>query len=438
MPAGRTLSPIQGIQQNPLGVTRFEAPDVVNSAARAIQFRDMMKPEEAQPLNAAAVQLLKLQEEQRKAQAGEKIAQNEFALSVLSGVNSAEDWERAKGIMISRYPEMRQSIETSFPEYHPRNVELIRNALMDETQKLKSEELGIERYKAVTDRARAESEQYGRATERKKSELRGFAPGTEVMYHPESGEAESLGQVAFKSAAPEGFELFEDAEGNQGYIREGGKIPEGWTRVEKGPGVSVRVDTGNKLTTGVKTQLQKDIIKGSQNVQSFKKTGELFKPSYLTWWGKGDKEVAQLLDKAGLASKAQKRLLKERNKWFLRAKNDFIAFRKWATGVAGGEKELAEIATAFPDPVKNSPTQYQSNLQAIEQTTKEILKMNQDFLSLDIDMDMPIADILRAAQEVGIPLPPGTKVGEPGSPEETTLYFNTQGQETDKDGKVIE
>ncbi len=167
---------------------------------------------------------------------------------------------------------------------------------------------------------------------------------------------------------------------------------------------AVQIFTGD-LSKTTRAQVEKDIIQGVRSLGSFKKTRTLFKPEYLTVFGKGEVLLAKKADQLGLSSVSQKRLIRERATWFRRAKADFIAYRKWATGVAGGEKELKEIATAFPDPVKNTPEQYQANLDSIEDTTVEILKLNREFLDSGINFNQPSAQILQQAQSQGFNFP---------------------------------
>ena len=55
----------------------------------------------------------------------------------------------------------------------------------------------------------------------------------------------------------------------------------------------------------------------------------------------------------------------------------FIAYRKWATGVAGGEKEMAEIkrATFSED---DSPQAFESKIEGIKQMSRKLmLRQNQ-------------------------------------------------------------
>jgi len=317
----------------------------------------------------------KLIEEQRKTAVDESIKANEFALSLLSGVTSAEDLDIVKRQFTSRYPEAADMVERLLPSYSERGVALVQNALRDETAKLNMAKQKWDETKPTA-----------------------IPAGSAVF---EGGKM--TGQVPFKPDKPS-YEVFEGPDGNQVYVREGDVIPTGFKRVAKSPGVVV--NTGDNLTKPVTSQLQKDVIEGVQNIASFRGTAKLFKRDYLTVLGKGENWLATLMDKGGVATKGQRKLIAERAAWYRQSKADFLAFRKWATGVAGGEKELGEIATAFPNPDTNSPTQYMSNMKSLEETTKRVLMLNADFLASGIDLNQPLTAILRQAQELGIEPPP--------------------------------
>ena len=330
---------------------------------------------------------LKLQGEQQDLKRKNRIEELDFVLNVLAGVNSDEDVGMAKKIINSRYPEYSKKTDEMLFSYEPNKIRMIKESLRTETGRLKSEEIALNTRKQTFE----------------ESKPIGFAPGTMVMQ-----QGKETGQVPFK---PEGFELFTDTKGNQAYLREGGTVPAGFKRVDKTSGPSVVVQTGD-LGKGTKTEVEKEIIKGVQNIQSFRETEKLYKPEYLTLFGKGEKALAGLMDKAGVATDKQKELIGDRAAWFRQAKADFIAFRKWATGVAGGEKELKEIATAFPDPVENSPTQYAANLRSIQETTKQVLQLNADFLRLGINMEQPLDKIMEEATAKGFGTPLSDESGK--------------------------
>ena len=339
----------------------FQAPDMANSAARLMQLHMGMQQIQAGRESSANAALAKLTEQaraQKKQKREESIKANDFALNLLSGVNSEEDLAIAKSIYSTRYPEYAGEVAKLLPAYNPQTVEMIRESLRTETQRLKLEE---------------------------EPKIVGYGPGTDIYQGKEK-----IGSVPSTPPKP-AYEVFEGPNGDQVYVEKGGEIPKGYTKV-KSVGTSVNINTGD-LGKATKTKLEKSIVEATSNIQSFQKTKSLFKPEYLTLFGKSKVMTASTMDKMGLSNKEQKKLIKDRAKWFRQAKADFIAFRKWATGVAGGEKELKEIATAFPDPVHNSPAEYIANLESIEETTKRVLALNSDFLSQGIDLDQPLSAI---------------------------------------------
>lgn len=367
-------------------IQQFQAPDIMNAASKALQirtYRDQIQSLKERNQNTANLEQQKFLAEQKAVQRKNSLEASDFALNILSGVNSPEDLEIAKGQFNARYPQYMGMTEEVMSDYSPQKIEMIRNTLRTETQRLKKEESEWER---------EESEQ------ERKDKITGFGAGS-ALYK----EGKSIGQVPFaptKPPAPK-FEVFSDSSGNQVYIEKGKSIPEGYSKVQA-KGTQVTIQTGD-LGKTTKAKLESDIIEGTRNIQSFQGTRGSFKPEYLTMFGKGQKLLAEVADKAGIPTKGQKQLIRERSKWFRQAKADFIAYRKWATGVAGGEKELKEIATSFPDPVKNSPTQYEANLDSIEETTKRVLMLNADFLQSGIDLNQPLEKVLEQARKVGVP-----------------------------------
>ena len=343
-----------------------QIPDVANTAINALQLKESMAQGEAgrkQQGNAAALQKLIFESQQRTTKRKEDIETKDFALNLLSGVNSAEDLEIARGQFNARYPEYQNDTDKVMSDYSPRKVELIRNSLRDEATRVKQEE------------------------------IKAFGPGSALF----KGD-EPIGQVPFSPKEGD-FEVFEGKGGDQVYVQKGNEIPKGYKKVQT-KGTSLTVNTG-ELSKATKSKTEQGIIEADQNLQSFKKTKEMFKPEFLTMFGKGGNVLAITADKVGISTEAQKKLISERTKWFRQAKADFISYRKWATGVAGGEKEYKELATSFPDPVRNSPQQYISNLENLEETTKAILHLNKKFLKSGIDLDSDWDEIVGGKPDGG-------------------------------------
>jgi hypothetical protein len=77
--------------------------------------------------------------------------------------------------------------------------------------------------------------------------------------------------------------------------------------------------------------------------------------------------------------------LANRTQWKQEAMTTFLAWRKWVTGVAGGEKEMREIAKSFPDPQRNSPTEFKANLKQARKTTIKLRNRLIMFRSIGIE-----------------------------------------------------
>ena len=348
-------------------------------------------------LNAAQVSLLKIQRNQ-------EIQANEYAVNLLSNVNSEEDLQIAKRMYTSRYPEYAGQVDKLLPVYTPDRVEFIRESLKTATTKLREQELALDRDKLS-------------ASENK---LQGFAPGTDIYQ-----DGKLIHHVPSRTTPQ--YDVFKGPEGNQVYIAKGSKIPQGYSKVG-GRGITIQTGVGS-VGKSTRTQLEKSIIEGVKSIQSFKVTRGNFDPKYLQWRGKAQNEVASIMDKAGISTVEQRKFLKKRAKWFRRAKADFIAYRKWATGVAGGPQELKEIATSFPDPVSNSPSQYTANLDSVEDTTKQVLMLNRDFLESGIDLSQPLSDIISKMKNKGlnVPVPPTVSPKTTPPKGDTVIRFDKNG-----------
>jgi len=137
------------------------------------------------------------------------------------------------------------------------------------------------------------------------------------------------------------------------------------------------------LGTGTKTQLEKDIISADSSIAAFNSIESSFKPEFLTVGGKVKAQAQRQLDKLGFANNTE--FLQARSSWFSQAMSAFIAYRKWATGVAGGEKEMKQIAKAYPDPENNSPAEYIANLKQSRINQRKLKKRLTMFRSIGIE-----------------------------------------------------
>jgi hypothetical protein len=132
-------------------------------------------------------------------------------------------------------------------------------------------------------------------------------------------------------------------------------------KLKKAGAANTNIDLG--LSKPVVTKLQEGIIDSQTQIDAFKQMKSIFKPEYLTYKTQAAAAASNIGDKLGIPTTD---FINERQQWYQASKSQFLAYRKWVTGVAGGEKEMAEIAKSFPDPDKNSPSQYNANLKQAE------------------------------------------------------------------------
>ncbi len=132
----------------------------------------------------------------------------------------------------------------------------------------------------------------------------------------------------------------------------------------------------------------------------------------------------------------QKQTLSEFASWRRNAQREFVVFKKWATGVAAGQKEMAEqIELAFPSALKDSPTEFKSKIDSaikVRQRTRDILTqiLNSGTVLNARDKKQAEQQALRQAlSEVGVegqqgapsPAPLDAQLGDPIQQETTSL-----------------
>jgi len=217
--------------------------------------------------------------------------------------------------------------------------------------------------------------------------IKGQTPLTPVTADEKAGHFGTTGMKwdeiypETETTAPK-YDVVENLQtGEQKYLKKGGSIPPGW-KVTKPSSVEINIGGKSALTPATTTQVQKQIMEGRTNLDKLSDMEELFKPEYLTYLGKGKAFTQKGLDKLGVGTDTE--FLEKRQQWYQGSKANFLAYRKWVTGVAGGEKEMAEIAKSYPDPDNNSPAQFRANLKQVKITTTKLIKRYKSFLAMGI------------------------------------------------------
>lgn len=102
--------------------------------------------------------------------------------------------------------------------------------------------------------------------------------------------------------------------------------------------------SGGALPKGAETQFAKDIVGNQQALDGINQTLALYEPEFLTYGGAAKGAAATVMNKLDPEKRSQ--FQSRRSAFISSANRQFLTFRKWATGVAGGEKEMAEIKRA--------------------------------------------------------------------------------------------
>lgn len=112
----------------------------------------------------------------------------------------------------------------------------------------------------------------------------------------------------------------------------------------------------SKLSSTVKTHVQKKLIEIDTDISDLDSIYDEFDAQAFTYIGQAQEEIAEQMDKFNLASDSQKELLYGRIQQRQKIERMSLIWRKYITGVAGGEKEMAKIEKTTLNP-KLSPTQ---------------------------------------------------------------------------------
>lgn len=131
----------------------------------------------------------------------------------------------------------------------------------------------------------------------------------------------------------------------------------------------MKFDIPGQMTTSTKTALEKEVAELNQGILGLETTRNLYEDEYSTIPFKTREGITSYFERWGYKPPEEEtfwRITKQQvadyNAWFGQAEQQFLVFRRWATGVAGGPAEMAQIRMAFADPKEKSPTQFKAML----------------------------------------------------------------------------
>lgn len=198
---------------------------------------------------------------------------------------------------------------------------------------------------------------------------------------------------------PKGQELSTDEQGNPLYYPyEGGQIgytvttgPEGTSitpTLVGGYGEKTSIPTIEK---GTKKTLEENILQSTKQFDAITRIEEKFDPAYLQYPTRVENYINSILEKTGVElSPKEKEDLEKYSSWKRESYQALNEYIKYITGAQMSEAEAQRLTKGFPDPTKDSPTQYLSKLRSLKEElllvrarTNYFLNNKQEFLGLD-------------------------------------------------------
>ncbi len=147
-----------------------------------------------------------------------------------------------------------------------------------------------------------------------------------------------------------------------------------------------KVPEGTQIFTGAFTQLQKPLVTKIQgeikdakiDIANLENIESSFRDEFAQIPFKIGQKITKVQELFGIPiTQKQRKNLAEFSAWRRGAQREFVVFKKWATGVAAGQREMSEqIETAFPSGLKDSATEFRSKIRdaiKVRKRTQQIL-----------------------------------------------------------------
>jgi len=157
----------------------------------------------------------------------------------------------------------------------------------------------------------------------------------------------------------------------------------GWSVTTNKDGtVSITQGDQGPLGKAPTNKFQEEVVNNQQALDRIQNLETLYEQDFLTYKGSAKGSWATFMNK--LNPNERSKFQARRAKFISAANRDFLTFRKWATGVAGGEKEMAEIkrATFSED---DSPQDFEAKLDAAKSMYRRLNARLRASLSAGID-----------------------------------------------------
>jgi hypothetical protein len=170
------------------------------------------------------------------------------------------------------------------------------------------------------------------------------------------------------------YDVIENIEtGEQRYIAQGSAIPRGWKTVSKSStNISMNVDMAPKT----KSDLENKIVMGKDRIARLNRIQQLYKPEFSTYAGQIRSSAGGIAAKAGVA--VDEKFQRDYATWKMLNDKEVMEWRKYITGVAGGEKEMEKIESIHAN-ISDPPTTYKYKLGEMIRFEDAAVKRAEDF-----------------------------------------------------------
>lgn len=162
--------------------------------------------------------------------------------------------------------------------------------------------------------------------------------------------------------------------------------PDGTVRMSQGVGVTP--DGHQKLGTAATNDIQKQMDDLTLQKQQVERIGQLYDPSFLTYWGKIKGGAASVLDKVGVAGPQDRDFLTKQTQFNQNVEQVFNLYRKDITGAAAAVAELDRLKKAVIN-TDQSPTEFKAALGEFARALERGLAIKTQLLSEGIPLGSP-------------------------------------------------
>jgi hypothetical protein len=154
--------------------------------------------------------------------------------------------------------------------------------------------------------------------------------------------------------------------------------------------VKTTVSNTVPLERSTKSTLEKEVMGDEQTLERLSFIEELYDPRYLTYAGAGKAAISDFMNKLDPGERSE--FAQKRAAFISQQGQYFNAYRKWATGAAASEREMADIKRSIPSE-NDSPQSFESKMAALKSISRRLLVRKKRWLASGLDI--PLKDFAK-------------------------------------------